>query len=134
MWKKYCETARQYSNLTFDEERRMIARAQAGAKRSRDKLVLRHIDFIMWRLRVKIFPQYLRRYGEDILSVAILTLYQKIQTYNLNYRDRRGELKPVRFTSYIWKRIDGLAIDYVKRERQSGIPFDDTRFSYRVHA
>ena len=99
MWEKYSELAWRYPKLAFDAERRMIARAQSGAKRSRDELVLRHIGFIMWRLRVKIFPQYLKRYGEDILSVAILTLYQKIQTYNLNYRDRRGKRKPVRFTS-----------------------------------
>ena len=106
----------------------MIARAKAGAKNSRDELVLCHIGFIIWRLRKKIFWQYLERYGEDMLSAAILTLYQKIETYDLNYRDRRGVLKPVRFSSYVWKRIDGLAIDYVKRESRSGVPFADARY------
>jgi DNA-directed RNA polymerase specialized sigma subunit len=69
----------------------------------------------------------LERHGDDLLSAAILMLYQKIRTYNLHYRDRRGVLKPVRFVSYIWKRIDGLAIDHLKRESRSGVSFDETR-------
>ncbi|OGR46930.1 MAG: hypothetical protein A2X34_05275 [Elusimicrobia bacterium GWC2_51_8] len=96
----------------------MIARAQAGSKSIRNKIVLHHIGFIMWRLRKKIFPEYLKRHGDDILSAAILELYRKVETYNLNYRDRKGVLKPVRFSSYMWKRIDGLAIDYIKREKR----------------
>lgn len=55
-------------------------------------------------------------------------LYEKIGTYNLRYRDREGALKPVRFGSYIWKRIDGMAIDYLKREKRTGgVPYDDAR-------
>ena len=105
----------------------MIAAAQAGRKAARDELVLRHIGFLMWRLRTKVFRRHLERHGDDLLSAAILTLYQKIPTYNLNYRDRGGVLKPVRFISYVWKRIDGLAIDYLTRESRSGVPFDETR-------
>jgi len=53
------------------------------------------------------------------LSATIPVLYQKIETYNLKYRDREGMLRPVRFGSYIWKRIDGLAIDYLKKEKRT---------------
>ena len=29
---------------------------------------------------------------------------------------RDGEFKPVRFSSYVWKRIDGFILDSLKRE------------------
>ena len=105
----------------------MIAAAQAGRKTARDKLVLCHIGFLMWRLRTKVYRWHLERHGDDLLSAAILTLYQKIRTYDLHYRDRGGVLKPVRFMSYVWKRIDGLAIDHLKRESRSGVSFDEAR-------
>jgi DNA-directed RNA polymerase specialized sigma subunit len=127
MWECYLEAARRYPKLSLARERRMIAAAQAGRKSARDELVLRHIGFLMWRLRTRVFRQYLERYGDDLLSAAILTLYQKIRTYDLRYRDRRGVLKPVRFVSYVWKRIDGLAIDHLKRESRSGVSFDEAR-------
>jgi len=46
----------------------------------------------------------------------VLILYDKIQSYNLRYKDRKGNPKPVRFSSYVWKRIDGFIIDYLKEE------------------
>ena len=122
MWEKYREFASRYPRLLLDEERRLIARAQAGRKNSRDELVFRHIGFVMWRLRKKIFPLHLARHGEDMLAAAIPVLYQKIQTYDLDYRDRRNKPKPVRFASYIWKRIDGFAVDYIKNENSDRPP------------
>ncbi|OGS10448.1 MAG: hypothetical protein A2234_00790 [Elusimicrobia bacterium RIFOXYA2_FULL_58_8] len=80
MWKTYGEVARSHPKLLPLEERCMIARAQAGSKRIRDKLVFHHIGFIMWRLRKKVFPDYLKRHGDDILSAAILELYRKVET------------------------------------------------------
>ena len=35
---------------------------------------------------------------------------------DLAYRDRSGQPTPVKFVSYIWKRIDGHIVDVVKRE------------------
>ena len=119
---------RKYPRLPLEEERRLIALAQAGRKDSSDELVLRHVGFVMWRLRRRVFRSHLERHGEDLLSAAIPMLYEKVRTYNLRYRDRDGDLKPVRFGSYIWKRIDGMAIDYLKRERRAGgISYDDAR-------
>ena len=43
-------------------------------------------------------------------------LYQKITTYDLDYRDKQGHPKPVKFVSYIWKRIDGFILDSLKEE------------------
>jgi len=126
MWEAYQAVARKYPRLPLAEERRLIALAQAGRKESSDELVLRHLGFVMWRLRRRVFRSYLERHGEDMLSAAIPVLYEKVGTYNLKYRDRSGVFKPVRFGSYIWKRIDGLAIDYLKREnRAGGVAYDD---------
>ena len=46
----------------------------------------------------------------------VLILYDKIQSYDLNYKDKEGNTKPVYFRSYIWKRIYGFIIDYLKKE------------------
>lgn len=74
------------------------------------------MGFIIFRIRKKAFPVYLERFGEDILSEATFILYDKIKTYNLRYRDKSGNFKPVRFSSYIWKRIDGFILDSLKKE------------------
>jgi len=51
-----------------------------------------------------------------LLEEAILITYRKIKTYNLDYRDKKGNPNPVKFVSYIWKRIDGFIIDFLKKE------------------
>lgn len=123
MWEAYREVVRQHPKLPLAAERRLIALAQRGVKASRDEIVLRHVGFVIWRLCKKVFRPHLQRHGEDMLSAAIPLLYQKVRTYNLNYRDRDGNRRPVRFSSYIWKRIDGLAIDFLKHElRQEVLP------------
>lgn len=79
------------------------------------ELVLRHIHFVAFRLRRKVSPCLLKRFGEDMLADGILILHEKIGTYDLDYRDQRGRPKPVRFISYIWKRIDGFIIDSLRK-------------------
>ncbi|MEK7772175.1 MAG: hypothetical protein AAB703_04905 [Pseudomonadota bacterium] len=64
-------------------------------------------------------------FGEDLLEEAILIVYNKIKSYDLDYRDKHGNLKPVRFISYIWKRIDGFTIDYLKEEMKSRALYKD---------
>jgi DNA-directed RNA polymerase specialized sigma subunit len=102
--------------LSLTEERRLIAKAKKGHKAETEELVLRYVGFIIFRIHKKAFPAYIARFGEDILSRAVFILYDKIKTYNLRYRDRNGVLKPVRFSSYIWKRIDGFILDSLKEE------------------
>ncbi len=116
MWDAYRSLARQYDRLSLAQERRLIAKAQRGSKASTEELVLRHIGFVMFRIRERVYPEYRQRLGEDLLSDAILLLYQKIPAYNLRYRDRTGRPKPVRFSTYIWKRVDGFIIDTINRE------------------
>jgi DNA-directed RNA polymerase specialized sigma subunit len=116
MWKSYSGIIRRYQKIPLSEERRLIAKAQKGSRKSKDELVLRHIGFLIFRIHKVAFPEYARRFGEDLLAESILIVYKKIKTYDLDYCDKRGNPKPVKFVSYIWKRIDGFIIDSLKKE------------------
>ena len=116
MWRSYDVTVQRYPKISLSEERRLISEAQKGSKKSRDELVLRHISFLKFRIRRIAFPHLVQRFGDDLLGEAILIVYNKIESYDLNYRDKKGNPKPVKFISYIWKRIDGFIIDSLKRE------------------
>ena len=102
--------------ISLTEERRLIARAKKGSKAEAEELVLRHVRFVIFRIHRKAFPSLAARFGDELLAQAVLILYDKIRTYNLRYRDRNGDLKPVRFASYIWKRIDGFILDFLEDE------------------
>ena len=116
MWESYLRTLPRYTKLSLVEERRLIAKAKRGGKAEAEELVLRHIGFVIFRIHKRVFPSYASRFGEDILAEAVFILYEKIKTYNLRYRDKNGDFKPVRFSSYIWKRIDGFILDSLKEE------------------
>ena len=116
MWKTYRHIIRRYPRISLEEERRLIQKAQNGSKKSKDELVLRHISFLIFRIHKVVFPEFIQRFGEDLLEEAILIVYNKIESYDLDYRDKHGNLKPVRFISYIWKRIDGFILDTLKKE------------------
>jgi DNA-directed RNA polymerase specialized sigma subunit len=116
MFETYRKSMPKYPKLSIDEERRLIAQAKRGDEGKADEFILRHIGFIIFRINKIIFPIYRDRFSEDILSQLVLILYDKIQSYDLNYKDKEGNPKPVRFSSYVWKRIDGFIIDYLKKE------------------
>lgn len=122
----YRRSIRKFPRISLIEERRLIAKAKKGSKKEIEVLVLRHISFVIFRIYKKTFPVYIERFGEEILSEATFILYDKIKTYNLRYRDKDGNFKPVRFSSYVWKRIDGFILDSLKkeleRERRQTIP------------
>ena len=116
MWEIYRDTIRGYPRINLQEERRLISKAQNGSRESKDEIIFRHISFLMFRIRSKVFHCHMQRFGEDLLEEAILVVYKKIESYDLGYRNKKGELCPVKFISYIWKRIDGFIIDYLKKE------------------
>lgn len=117
MWKSYNYIARRYSAwVTKDEARHLILEAQNGSKESKDELILRHVRFLAFKVRTRLFPDVLKRYGEDMLSEVILHAYEKINTYDLNHCDKQGNPLPVQFTTYIWKDIDGFIIQSLKKE------------------
>ena len=117
MWDGYHEVVRKYPPISLQAERKLIALAQEGHQESRDEILLRHVGFVIFRLHRKVFRrEHLRRYGEDLLSETIPLLLGKIDSYDLEYRDTAGHPKPVRFVSYIWKRVDGHIIDSLKEQ------------------
>ena len=116
MLEVYRTSLRKFPRISLLEERRLIAKAKKGSQKEIEELVLRHIGFIIFRIYKKTFPVYIERFGEEILSEATFILYEKIRTYNLRYGDKNGDFKPVRFSSYIWKRIDGFILDSLKKE------------------
>lgn len=115
---------RRYPKITLFEERRLILRAQRGSKRSREELILRHVGFVIFRIHKVAFPALIQRFGEDLLEEVILIIYKKIKSYDLDYRDDKGRPNPVKFTSYIWKRIDGFIIDLLKKELNESNYYD----------
>ena len=116
MYKAYSHIIRSYPKISLEDERRLILKAQRGSKKSKDEIVLRHIGFLIFRIYKVAFPELIRRFGEDLLAEGILIVYKKIKTYDLDYCDRQGNPKQVKFVSYIWKRIDGFIIDSLKKE------------------
>jgi DNA-directed RNA polymerase specialized sigma subunit len=132
MWKSYSCIIRCYPKIPLSEERRLILEAQEGSKESKDELVLRHIGFLIFRIHKKVFPHLIQRFGEDLLEEAILIVYTKIGSYNLDYRNKQGNPNPVKFVSYIWKRIDGFIIDSLKKEL-TGSNFYNTYNEYNLN-
>ena len=116
MWESYSRIKQRYPKITLSEERQLILKAQKGSKKAKDELVFRHVSFLVFRIHKVAFPDLVRQFGEDLLGEAILITYKKIDSYNLDYRDRKGNPNPVKFVSYIWKRIDGFIIDSLKKE------------------
>ena len=126
MWEAYSDIIRNYLKIPLSEERRLILKAQKGsrlrqcfggqARKSKNELVLRHVGFLIFRIHRIVFPALIQRFGEDLLEEAILIAYTKIESYDLDYRDEQGNPNPVKFVSYIWKRIDGFIIDFLKKE------------------
>ncbi|TRZ95594.1 hypothetical protein D4R78_02930 [bacterium] len=116
MRKAYKDIVQRYPKIPISEERRLILEAQRGSKKSKDEIVFRHIGFLIFRIHKIAFPALVHRFGEDLLEEAILIVYKKIESYDLNYCDKHGNPNPVKFASYIWKRIDGFIIDSLKKE------------------
>lgn len=126
MWESYSEIVWSYPRISLSEERRLISKAQKGSKKSKDEIVLRHIGFLIFRIHRRVFPELLRRFGEDLLEEAILIVYKKVDSYDLCYRDKQGNPNPVKFVSYIWKRIDGFVIDYLRKEmNEPTVPYNE---------
>jgi DNA-directed RNA polymerase specialized sigma subunit len=116
MWEGYTDIVQRYPKIPLSEERRLISKAQKGVKKSKDELVFRHVGFLIFRIHRVVFPALIQRFGEDLLGEAILIVYEKIESYDLDYCDKQGNFKSVKFVSYIWKRIDGFIIDFLKKE------------------
>lgn len=116
MYKLYQGLSHRYRKISLREERRLISLAKRGSEEKANEIVLRHVPLVISRIKKKTVSDYHRRFGEDLLSEALFVLGTKIKSYNLRYKDKDGNPKPVRFASYVWKRIDGFIIDFLRRE------------------
>ena len=68
MWKTYRHMIRCYPRISLSEERRLIYKAQKGSRKSKDELVLRHVSFLIFRIHKVVFPEFIQRFGEDIVK------------------------------------------------------------------
>ncbi len=116
MWESYKGISQRYPRVSQAEERRLISAAKKGSKRHKDELILCLVGFFIFRIHKRVFPHLIHRFGEDLLEEAILIAYKKIESYDLDYRDKQGNPHSVKFVSYIWKRIDGFIVDSLKKE------------------
>ncbi|MFH2069265.1 MAG: hypothetical protein ABII89_07400 [Candidatus Omnitrophota bacterium] len=127
MWESYKGIVWSYPKISLFEERRLISKAQKGSKKNKDEIILRHIGFLIFRIHRRVFPDLIQHFGEDLLEEAILIVYKKVDSYDLRYCDKQGNPCPVKFVSYIWKRIDGFITDYLKKEtNKPTVPYDET--------
>jgi hypothetical protein len=83
MWESYRKTFTKYPRISLEEERRLIAYAKKGSQSHAEEIILRHIGFVIFRIHKVAFPEYLKRFGEDVLSESIPVMYRKINSYNL---------------------------------------------------
>jgi hypothetical protein len=58
MWKNYQSTISKYPKIPLPEERRLIALAQKGSKKSAEEIILRHIGFVIFRIHKWAFPKF----------------------------------------------------------------------------
>jgi hypothetical protein len=78
----------------------------------RYEIVLRHAGFLIFRIHKTAFPDLIRRYGEDLLSEAILITYKKIDSYDLNVMQNAADSGVFRNRQvFVGKRIiDGTGL------------------------
>lgn len=89
------------------------------------------MGFVMFRLKRKLLPSCLRSCGPDFLSASIPVLSGKVKTYDLACRDREGRPEPVKFSSYIWKCVDGFIIQSINEVgRGEGPALDGGRYTH----
>jgi hypothetical protein len=68
MWKAYRHIIQSYPRISLSEERRLIQKAKRGSKKSKDELILRHVSFLIFRIHKVVFPEFIQRFGEDLLE------------------------------------------------------------------
>ena len=71
MWDLIASHTKQYNKISLSEERSLIANAQRGSARSKDELLLRHVKFLIFRIHRIVFPDFLRRFGDDLFAEGI---------------------------------------------------------------
>ena len=72
MWAFINKNLKIYLKISLSEERSLITKAQRGSVRSKDELLFRHIKFLIFWIHRIVFPDFLQRFGDDLLAEGIL--------------------------------------------------------------
>jgi hypothetical protein len=115
MFKQYRQIIKQYPKLSLHHERKLIRLAKKGNTSALQTLLLHQVGYFVFRIRTVLYPSAVREFGEDILQECLLWTPQKIRSYNLRYRNKKGIFQPVLLRSYIWKGITGVIVQYVRK-------------------
>ena len=70
------------------------------------------------RIKFTAFPSLIQQHGEDLIQECLILATKKIATYNLEYRNKAGELQPLHLSTYMWKSITGLIYTYGKTSKE----------------
>lgn len=118
MFESYQEIMNQHKKLPLKQERKLIHLAQRGFVEAQNKLLCHLIGFFVIRVKTTAFPSFFLPYGEDIIQDCVIMAAEKIRTYDLEYKNKSGELQPLHFSTYIWKSVTGLIYTYRKQKRE----------------
>ncbi len=122
MFESYQKIMNQHKKLPLKQERKLIHLAQQGVVEAQNKLLCHLIGFFVIRVKTTAFPSFFLRYGEDIIQDCVIMAVEKIKTYNLEYKNKFGELQPLHFSTYIWKSVTGLIYSYKKHMKEIYLP------------
>lgn len=122
MFDTYQEIARHYKKLSIHYERELITSSKKGNTLARNELLLHLIGFFLYRINTTLNSSLIREYGEDIIQDCLLFAIKKIDTYNLNYKDKNGKTKTFHLSTYMWKGVTGQIINYLKNNKEVCFP------------
>ena len=116
MFKLYQGIIDEYKKLPLRQERKLIILAKKGVIEARDELLLHLMGFFVIRIQALAFPSIIKSYGDDLIQQCLILATEKIETYNLKYRNKTGELQPLHLSTYMWKNVTGLIYTYGKNK------------------
>ena len=118
MFESYQNIVNQYKKLPLRYERKLIALAKKGDSSAQNELLLHLAGFFLFRIKTTLYPSFLIRYGEDILQDCFILATKNILTYNMRYRNKTGELQMVHLSTYMWKSVTGLILNFTKTKKE----------------
>jgi hypothetical protein len=118
MFEHYRKLANKYKKLDLNKERNLIEMAQRGNKHAREKLLLHLTGFFLFRVQTTLYPYLWIEYGEDVLQDCMLFAMENIRRYRMRYINKKKEFQPLHMSTYFWKGITGIILNYVKDKRE----------------
>jgi DNA-directed RNA polymerase specialized sigma24 family protein len=114
----YYKIAQQYKKLSLKHERKLIKSAKKGDLSAQEELLLHLLGFFLYRINSSPYFYLIKKSREDIMQDCLILALKNIQTYNLRYRNDKGEFLSVHLSTYMWKGITGLIINSIKSQKE----------------